>query len=183
MRIENIRSVSLGSSVATSTTAAVAVAKQKNRTCAIVQNADATIVITVGSQAALTAGQGIALAAGATLFYYGQAPLYAQAASGTPSLRVIPVMGVSNNLDTSVHSQVAVGTTRVKLLPKNMKRVWVTLSNTGANPVTVGNVGVTAGVGGVVIPAAGFVTLPGAAELYAIAGVGTNNINIREERF
>lgn len=176
MRIENIRELRDGSTVSVANTGATLLAgKQKNRTALLIQNADGSNAIKVGSQTAISGGTHISVPAGETYTYYGAAPIYAQAASGTINVKVVPIVGVPNNLENSTHTQVAVTSTRKLILQRNRKRVWVAISNIGSGPVAIGSKHVLYASKGITLAAGKFIVLPGSDELWAI-NTGTNEV-------
>lgn len=175
MRIENIRAVGLGQSVSVTGTAGLLADRLKNRTALMIQNAHASTVLRVGSLNAITNGYWIEIPGGGVWTYYGSAPLYAQSASGSITARLTPVMGVGNSLDTSVHSQVAVTSTRTKLFNRDMRRVWTSITNVGATAVSLGNHKVLYSDQSIRLAANATVQIPGGAELWAIA-TGTNEV-------
>lgn len=84
----NVNRRARASTVALSTAAKVVLAKDRSRRHATVENAHASIAVTVGGKG-VTAATGITLAAGQSIDLYGGCEVWAVAASGTPDVKVV----------------------------------------------------------------------------------------------
>lgn len=162
---------------ATSTSAALVFTPSRRSEFALVQNLDASIVITVSTDADCV--KGTTLAAGQIMEHTGDKPLYAKAASGTPVLGITEFSdgGMQVRSDEELTVAITNGTPTM-ILPADDRRIDAIIENDDASIViTVGPSTVTAG-DGVTLAASQFVKIPGQMAIYAIAASGTPNVGI-----
>lgn len=162
----------------TGTAAAAVLAVNNRREFALLQNNDAAIVITVSTDSDCV--KGTALAAGDIYVHDGNGPIYAKAASGTPTLGVTEFVDGGTAVRSDSESTVALSTTKAMVLAQDDRRISAVLENDhGSIVITLGNKNVTAGAG-INLAAGQFVRFVGQAELWAVAASGTPNLGISQ---
>jgi hypothetical protein len=180
----NIKRVKAGTATALSTTAAMVLDFDNNRGQAIIQNLDASIVVTLGFTSGITAGStsGVRLAANEIFVHTGSERVWAVAASGTPSLGVTVETTSSNPSKRTEAAPVALSTTVARISRKDTKLMRRTVQNNDASIVVwVGRSDVAANAG-VKLPANGKAVFLGTDELYAVAASGTPSVTVIETK-
>ena len=171
--IEQIRTMNPGVEKTLSTSASVIAGPHNDRWEAIVQNKDAAISVTLST--------GVVLGPGQVYRHMGRGALSATAASGTPKVVVIEVVGPGNVNRRERSATVALSTAAKVVLAKDRARRHATVENLDAAiAVTVGGKGVTAATG-ITLAAGQSIDLYGGAEVWAVAASGTPNVKVVEE--
>lgn len=147
------------------------------REFAIVQNLDAAIVATVSTDSDAVKGETVA--AGGFYVHFGNGPLFAKSASGTPNLGIIEFVDSGEIVRADEEITVALSTTRAKVLNQDDRRICATFENDDAAiAVTLGDETVTAGNGLVLAPSQSTPLIVGQMAWYAVAASGTPNLGI-----
>lgn len=163
-----------GTTQALSTSAALVLAADNNRGRVVIQNTHGSIAVFIGN-ADVSATNGVKIVAGESQAFFTRGKLYAIAASGTPSIAILPETTRGNDVKTMVTTNPAVGDTATRVLPRDNKRQRAILHNTGSAAITIGNGSITAGSGGITLAQHKTLTLHGTEPIYA-SGPGTNEI-------
>ena len=179
--IEDIRRLKPAVEKTLSTTASMVAGRGNDRWEVIVQNKDAAISVTVGTETAVAGSSAVTLAPGEIYRHMGREELWAKAASGAPKLSVVEVVGPGNHNRTVRNASVTLATSAKRVLDKDRSRRHATIENRDAAiAVTVGAEGVTAG-NGIVIAAGKSLDLYGGGEVWAVAASGTPVVAVVEE--